>query len=369
MEKKMRKKTVSLLLALAMVLTAFCMTPLAASGAPAALPSIVSVTPSWQDQGVEPSGQILITFSKTMDPARPGIVNLSAVDGDLIASFDLSTASWTSDDKTVMIPYAGLSYATRYELYMRGFTAADGTVMNGSLLIRFTTMDEPPSYQITFDAAGGDKIGTALALKTGDLYGKLPVAVRKGHTFTGWYTAPAGGTAVQETAPFTLTADQTLYARWTPNVYTLRFHVNRGEPIQTKSIKVTFGAKVGALPKSVPRRLGYKFLSWYTAKTNGKKYTAKTTYGKAGNTVLYAGWTPLYNRAIPKAGQSKVAIRTKPDSTSKVLGYYRKGQVFTVIKKHLRKDGTCDYLQVKYKGRIAWVRSYHVNTFKVYAKQ
>lgn len=60
-----------------------------------------------------------------------------------------------------------------------------------------------------------------------------------------------------------------------------------------KSINVSFGAPYGKLPK--PKRNGYKFSGWYTAKEGGTKVTASTTVKTDTNHTLYARWSHTHS--------------------------------------------------------------------------
>lgn len=71
----------------------------------------------------------------------------------------------------------------------------------------------------TYDPAGGTVSTTTETIPLGSSLGVLtrPTPVRPGYTFTGWFTAPTGGTEVTNgyaTSTYP-TADLTLYARWT----------------------------------------------------------------------------------------------------------------------------------------------------------
>ncbi|MBQ6476826.1 MAG: InlB B-repeat-containing protein [Bacilli bacterium] len=49
----------------------------------------------------------------------------------------------------------------------------------------------------------------------GSKYPELPTPARKGYTFSGWYTAPSGGTKVTTSVNVSTASDHNLYARWT----------------------------------------------------------------------------------------------------------------------------------------------------------
>ena len=70
---------------------------------------------------------------------------------------------------------------------------------------------------------------------------------------------------------------------------TIKFNVNKGKRIKTKSKVVTPGKRYGKLPK--PKRAGYKFKGWYTKKYGGSRVTSarKVSLSKK-TTTLYAKW-------------------------------------------------------------------------------
>jgi uncharacterized repeat protein (TIGR02543 family) len=142
-------------------------------------------------------------------------------------------------------------------------------------------------YTVTYSANGG-KIGTATSAKKSVSYASkyvLPTAPKRtGYKFAGWYTAKTGGTKVTASTVVKLSKNQTLYAHWTANKYTVTFNANGGTAVKAKT--VTYNAAVGALP--TPTRKGYKFSGWYTAKSGGTKIAKTTKITKA--TTYYAHW-------------------------------------------------------------------------------
>ena len=69
---------------------------------------------------------------------------------------------------------------------------------------------------VTFDGNGGrvKSREAKLSISDGDAFGALPVPLREGYDFLGWYTAPEGGTLITAESVFTGEADLTLYAHW-----------------------------------------------------------------------------------------------------------------------------------------------------------
>lgn len=71
------------------------------------------------------------------------------------------------------------------------------------------------TYVVTFDAQGGSVTPASKSVTYGQPYGSLPVPVRAGYRFDGWFTVATGGTQVTAETVVTVTAAQTLYAYWT----------------------------------------------------------------------------------------------------------------------------------------------------------
>lgn len=65
---------------------------------------------------------------------------------------------------------------------------------------------------VSFNANGGKTTNSKLTVLSGEKYGKLPTATKKGYTFKGWYTKKTAGKKVTKD---TKAVTGTLYARWT----------------------------------------------------------------------------------------------------------------------------------------------------------
>ena len=142
------------------------------------------------------------------------------------------------------------------------------------------------NYKVTFNANGGS-VGTSNITVTYDsAYGTLPNPTRSGYTFKGWYTDVAEGTLISNTTIVSTAKDHTLYARWTPNIYTLTYNNNGGTGCTNK--QVTYNSDYGTL--CTPTRTGYYFLGWYTAASGGTKVTQTSTVTTAQDHTIYAQW-------------------------------------------------------------------------------
>lgn len=75
--------------------------------------------------------------------------------------------------------------------------------------------EAPAEYTVTFDPDGGTVDPASKIVTNGKDYGELPVAVRDGYLFGGWFTEREGGEQVTSDTVVTREEDHTLYARWT----------------------------------------------------------------------------------------------------------------------------------------------------------
>ena len=166
----------------------------------------------------------------------------------------------------------------------------------------------PSTYSVTYDSNSATSgtvptDGTAYSASASvTVKTNSGTLARTGYAFAGWNTLANGtGThyAASGSATFTINANTTLYAEWTPT-YTVTYNANSatGGSVPTDNTAYSSGATVtvsgntGALT-----RTGYAFVGWNTAANGtGTDYaaTGSVTFAIAGNTTLYAKWTPTY---------------------------------------------------------------------------
>lgn len=185
----------------------------------------------------------------------------------------------------------------------------------------------PTAYTVTFGQGTG--YGTAVtasatsaggSFSSGDYVAAgedvtFTQSAHDGYTFKGWYDASSGGTAVtgmgtSDNVLDAISANATVYAQYTPNVYKITFDPNGGsmatngdtyEESSARKINATYDATVsGTMPTAVKN--GRHFVGWYTASGAGypvidedgtwKQVTGYTDASKhwvrAENTTLYA---------------------------------------------------------------------------------
>lgn len=123
-----------------------------------------------------------------------------------------------------------------------------------------------------------------------DCYGQLPVPVRQGYIFLGWYTAAEDGALVAEDTPLVSDRDHALYAHWeVQTVFTVTLDPNGGR-ISDYAARLTcsIDEAYGTLPE--PVREGYTFLGWFTEPEGGTQVISTTKHTQQADGVLYAQW-------------------------------------------------------------------------------
>ena len=159
----------------------------------------------------------------------------------------------------------------------------------------------PNVYTVTFDANGGSVSQSSKTVTYASTYGDLPTPTRADYTFAGWYTEESGGTKIEQSTKVSITSEQTLYARWTANTYTVTFNANGGT-VSPTSKEVAYDSTYGDLP--IPTRTGYTFDGWYTAESGGTKIEASSTVSITSAQTLYARWTNNIYTVVYRRGEA-----------------------------------------------------------------
>lgn len=161
-------------------------------------------------------------------------------------------------------------------------TIASGSTGNRS----YTATWEKAEYRVIFDSKEGSAVSQA-GVKFEEKITKPTDPTKEGHTFAGWFKE----TTLDNEWNFendVVTANITLYAKWTVNQYTATFDVNGGDSVDPATITKNYQEELETLP--VATRTGYSFAGWFTAATDGDKITDKTKMPVDG-AAYYAHWT------------------------------------------------------------------------------
>lgn len=144
-------------------------------------------------------------------------------------------------------------------------------------------------YTVTFNANGGTTPTASYKVYCGLAYSYLPTPTRSGYIFDGWYTSANGGTKILASDIYTRTSNQTLYAQWKINTYTVSYNANGGSGAPSSQTK-TYGTDL-TLSSTKPTRTGYTFTGWNTkADGTGTSYASGAKYTANSAVTLYAQW-------------------------------------------------------------------------------
>jgi len=156
-------------------------------------------------------------------------------------------------------------------------------------------------YTVTYDSQGGSAVETA-SVTGGEKAARPTDPVKEGYSLAGWYKE-ADCTNVWNFDSDTVTADITLYAKWSLNSYTVTFNVNGGSDVT--SVSATHGSKLTA--PTAPTKSGCGFDGWYKeeALTTAWDFDKDTV---TASITLYAKWsTNSYTVTYNTNGGSEVA--------------------------------------------------------------
>lgn len=170
------------------------------------------------------------------------------------------------------------------------------------------------TFTVTFNKNGGNTPNpTSKSVTQGSTYGTLATCTRTGYTLKGWYTAASGGTKITSSTTVNLTANQTLYAQWTPITYTIAYNANGGTGTMTSS-KHQYGVAKN-LTTNTFTYLGYTFIGWSESSTaTSATYTNSESVINLSKTngatiTLYAVWEPYSNVYIYSNGSWHKALK------------------------------------------------------------
>ena len=239
-----------------------------------------------------------ITLGRVTVEEAPGfalIVESANAEVKLLGNINLSTKS-TNAVISKDVTFSKMKAGTAGNMIVTGKYLVCGTITNEGMLTisnGIEYIDEDTfnsmltSSTVTFNANSGSVSESSKTVYYGQYYGVLPTPTRANYTFAGWYTKAEGGTQITADSIVTVLVNQTLYAHWTPNTFTLYFDANGGS-VSTSSKALTFGNSLGSLP--TPTRANYTFAGWHDA--NGTRVYDSTVPGSATNFTVYAYWTP-----------------------------------------------------------------------------
>ncbi len=227
--------------------------------------------------------QLLSSLSPVVDP----IVSFQSNGGSSVA--DIQQAAGTDLTAPSAPTKTGYTFGGWYSDsgLSQSYTFDKMPASNTTLYAKWNTV----TYNISYTLNGGTNHGSNPAtyhIETATI--TLGNPTKTGHTFAGWYeTNDFTGSAITQIA-LGSHGNQSLYAKWTINEYSIDFTSNGGSAVTT--ITQDYDTSVSA--PSAPTKTGYTFGGWYSDSGLSQSYTFDKM--PASNTTLYAKWnTVTYN--------------------------------------------------------------------------
>ncbi len=219
------------------------------------------------------------------------ICDLSIISGSsapiITASSFAPKVDFATATATRSVAIADVDLDGKPDIVAANYSTASISVLRNDPICSLT-YDGNTNTSGTVPAISYTSIGTSATLSTNT--GNL---TKTNYTFAGWNTLANGsGTfyAASGSATFTINNNDTLYAKWTLNNFTVTFNANGGTGTMTpQTIAYTTSAN---LTSNAFTRAGYSFAGWATssggtvAYANGASYTMST----ATDVILYAKW-------------------------------------------------------------------------------
>ncbi len=246
--------------------------------------------------------------------------------GNMTVTFDPNGGSVSPTSKDVVY---GQAYGTLPTPVRDGYTF-NGWIYNGAEVKADSIVQAPNDHTltawwdsneriVTFDPNGGTVSPTSKTVMFGGPYGTLPVPVRPGYTFVGWWY---GNTEIKEDSIVNCYGHPTLVALWTPNIYTITLNPNGGTT-DTTSVEVAYNETFNNSIATGVNYPGYTFTGWYTEADGGERVYDGTelwcegNYFKSGywkhlsDVTLYAHWEPnVYTVTLNGMGATTLPQQT-----------------------------------------------------------
>lgn len=127
---------------------------------------------------------------------------------------------------------------------------------------------------VHFHTGAGSRISPVSVQSDGRLE-TMPVPVRIGYTFTGWYADAACRQRIETDHVFE--EDSLLYAGWQLTQFPIEFDLDGGELPEIPPAMYTVASPTLVLP--VPHKEGYRFLGWQSGRTMPVLVLRKGTIG------------------------------------------------------------------------------------------
>ena len=153
----------------------------------------------------------------------------------------------------------------------------------------------PDPYYVHFNANGGTGTMRDQAITANSPEALNPCSfTRQGYEFSGWNTQSNGNGVSYADGQEVCNLPQTLYAQWTPVVFTITYEnaVHETDNV-TNHNYTTYTPEDAAFSLAAPERFGYSFTGWTWEGQAEPTKNASIPHGSTGNKIFTAHWTPV----------------------------------------------------------------------------
>ena len=180
-----------------------------------------------------------------------------------------------------------INYSLR--LWIRDGVTDDTTIAGKSLSYKLeveVSQRDGTQFAVSFDSQDGESVPEKVYMY-GDIYGELPIPVRNGYTFNGWYTS-SDELVTPETVVGASTGSS-LYAKWNINTYSVTINPNGGtwsESTGEQQLNIEYKSTSEIEDAT---RVGYTFSGWEVTGRESEINNNVFTMGYE-NSTLTAKW-------------------------------------------------------------------------------
>jgi uncharacterized repeat protein (TIGR02543 family) len=280
-----------------------------------------------------------VIYNKNAPSKTSGGTWLSSITGDVPSAgthiYSAGNNAIAANPNTLALPgFTLLGWSVKSDTTKAEWAIASGSTNAGSLTTGTSSVNvyaiwQRNHYTLYFN---GNKGLPAMTNNPRVAYdsaiGTLSAPSRGGWNFSGWHTDSVGGSQWQDNEIYPTVGNDTLYARWSTNNFTVSFFYNNNgsDWSKYKDTSVTSGQKV---KNYTPARRGYKFNGWYAARIADGNCGGSTAFDFAGTGILagdslYACWSAgSYRVTFSKSGGTGGAdsVRATYDAAMPNRGY------------------------------------------------
>ena len=188
---------------------------------------------------------------------------------------------------------------------------------------------------VVFDSQGGQITKTMKEIDNGDVVGELPIPVKEGYDFVGWYDDSVSGTKYTASTKVANETSLLLYAHYELKTYTVTFNDGGKTNTIIKQAEVPYNAVISeVVTVSTPGRANYTFEGWKLP--DGTAYT-NTTRMPAAPLIITATWSS--NKFQVTFDPQEGTLANPSESTKEVQYGDAYGELPEVTRNHYKFDG------------------------------